>query len=69
MVQPGEEVDETVTLPVRWELALNAFDAGQVLPRYLGKYHQIFASCRREECDRFNSEITNRDYEWYLRAV
>jgi glutamine synthetase len=58
-----------VTLPVRWELALNAFDAGQVLPRYLGQYHQIFASCRREECDRFNSEITNRDYEWYLRAV
>jgi len=69
MVKPGEEVDEAVTLPVRWELALNAFDSGQILPKYLGRYHQIFASCRREECDRFNSEITNRDYEWYLRAV
>ncbi len=69
MVQPGEEVDEAVTLPVRWELALNAFDAGQVLPQYFGKYHQIFASCRREECDRFNAEVSNRDYEWYLRAV
>jgi glutamine synthetase len=69
MVQPGEEVDETVTLPVRWELALNAFDAGRILPQYFGKYHEIFASCRREECDRFHTEVTNRDYEWYLRAV
>ena len=69
MVQPGQEVEELVTLPVRWELALNAFDSGQILPNYLGEYHQIFGSCRREECDRFNSEITNRDYEWYLRAV
>lgn len=69
MVQPGEEVDEAVTLPVRWELALNAFDAGKVLPEYLGKYHEIYASCRREECDRFHSEIPDRDYEWYLRAV
>lgn len=69
MVQPGQEVDDTVTLPVRWELALNAFDAGQVLPRYLGKYHEIYASCRREECDRYHSEIPDRDYEWYLRGV
>jgi glutamine synthetase len=69
MVRPGEEIDEIVTLPVRWELALNAFDAGRVLPKYLGPYHRIFASCRREECDRFHAEITNRDYEWYLRAV
>jgi glutamine synthetase len=69
MVQPGQEVDDTVTLPVRWELALNAFDAGKVLPQYLGNYHEIFASCRREECDRYHSEIPDRDYEWYLRAV
>lgn len=69
MVQPGEEVDETVTLPVRWELALDAFDAGQILPQYFGKYHEIYASCRREESDRFHSQVTNRDYEWYLRAV
>jgi glutamine synthetase len=70
MVQPGELVDETVTLPVRWELALNAFDAGKILPAYLGEeYHRIFGSCRREECDRFRAEVSNHDYAWYLRAV
>lgn len=69
MVQPGEEVDETITLPVRWELALNAFDAGKVLPEYFGAYHAIYGSCRREECDRYHSEIPDRDYEWYLRGV
>lgn len=70
MIQPREEVDENVTLPVRWELALNAFAAGKILPKYIGEeYHRVFASCRREECDRFRAEISNRDYEWYLRAV
>jgi glutamine synthetase len=70
MVQPGEVVEENITLPLRWEAALEAFEAGSVLPRYLGeRYHRIFAACRREECDRFHSQISNRDYEWYLRAV
>jgi glutamine synthetase len=70
MVQARETIEETVTLPVRWELALDAFDAGKILPQYLGKeYHRVFGSCRREECDRFRAEVSNRDYEWYLRAV
>lgn len=29
----------------------------------------IFAICRREESNRFQTEVSNRDYEWYLRAV
>jgi glutamine synthetase len=50
--------------------ALDAFDAGRVLPKYLGeRYHKLYATCRREECDRIHSEIPDRDYEWYLRAV
>jgi glutamine synthetase len=71
MVSTGEVIeDEQITLPVRWEAALDAFEAGQVLPRYLGeRYQRIFAACRREECERFHSQITDRDYEWYLRAV
>jgi len=24
---------------------------------------------RREECDRIHAEITDRDYEWCLRAI
>ncbi|SVA87657.1 uncharacterized protein METZ01_LOCUS140511, partial [marine metagenome] len=70
MVQPGEEIDDEVALPVRWEAALDAFAAGKVLPEYIGKmYHEVFGKCRREECDRFRSEVSERDYEWYLRAV
>jgi glutamine synthetase len=70
MVSPGEVIEEKITLPTRWEAALDAFDAGKILPQYLGKrYHDLYATCRREECDRFHAEITDRDYEWYLRAI
>jgi glutamine synthetase len=52
------------------EIELDAFDAGKVLPKYLGqRYHELYASCRREECDRFHAEIPEQDYEWYLRAI
>jgi glutamine synthetase len=70
MVAPGEVLEEKIALPLRWEAALDAFDAGTVLPQYLGKrYHDLFAACRREECNRFHAQITDRDYEWYLRAM
>ena len=43
---------------------------GRSCRKYLGeRYHKLYATCRREECDRFHAEITDRDYEWYLRAV
>jgi glutamine synthetase len=70
MVRPGEVIEERITLPVRWEAALDAFEAGRILPAYFGeRYHRLFAACRREECERFHAQITDRDYEWYLRAV
>ena len=70
LIQAGPEIDDDVTLPIRWELALREFEAGQILPGYLGEeYHKVFASCRREESDRFHEEVSNRDYEWYMRAV
>ncbi len=70
MVAQGEVIDEEVSLPLRWEAALDAFEKGTVLPQYLDKrYHDLFAACRREECDRFHAQITDRDYEWYLRVI
>lgn len=70
MVESGEILEEKIGLPLRWEAALDAFEAGTVLPQYLGKrYHRLFATCRREECDRFHAQISDRDYEWYLRAI
>jgi glutamine synthetase len=70
MVAQGSIIDEKVELPVRWDAALDAFDAGKILPKYLGEqYHKLYGTCRREECDRFHSEISDRDYEWYLRSI
>lgn len=70
MIQEREKVDDIVTLPTCWPLALDVFDKGAVLPRYFGKqYHELYGICRREEFERFQSEVTDRDYEWYLRAV
>ncbi len=70
MVQQGELIEHVVTLPVRWSTALDTFDAGTILPDYLGEeYHKLFSLCRREEEGNFNAEIPAKDYEWYLRAV
>jgi glutamine synthetase len=70
MVAQESIIDEKVELPVRWSAALDAYDAGRILPRYLGeKFHRLYGICRREEEERFHSEISDRDYEWYLRAV
>jgi hypothetical protein len=42
----------------------------QILPKYLGeKFHRLYGICWREEEERFRSEISERDYEGYLRAV
>jgi glutamine synthetase len=70
MVQSGEVLEEKILLPTRWDAALDAFERSTVLPKYLDeRYHQLYATCRREECERFHAEISNRDYEWYLRAI
>jgi glutamine synthetase len=70
MIPEREELEDIVTLPVYWPQALDAFEAGTILPNYLGtEFTKIFALCRREESNRFQTEVSNRDYEWYLRAV
>ena len=70
MVAQESIIDEKTELPVRWDAALDAFDAGKILPKYLGeRYHTLYGTCRREEEERFHAEISDRDYEWYLRAV
>lgn len=70
MVAQESIIDEKVELPVRWSAALDAYDAGKILPKYLGeKYHRLYGTCRREEEERFHAEISDRDYDWYLRAV
>jgi len=70
MTPEKTEIEYTVTLPVRWPLALDAYQAGTILPDYLGQeYHRVYGVCRSEEATLFHAEVTDRDYAWYLRAV
>lgn len=70
MVAEKQKIDYQITLPVRWSKSLDAFQAGQILPKYFGdEYHRLFEICRREESELFHAQVSNRDYEWYLRAV
>jgi glutamine synthetase len=69
MVKPRERIEEQINLPVRWPRALDKFAAGAILPEYLGeRFCEIFVACRREEEERFHAEVTNSDYDWYLRG-
>ena len=62
--------NKEATLPIQWLSALDVFDGATVLPPYLGKeYCRVFSGCRRAEAELFLSEVSNRDYEWYLRAI
>jgi len=71
MVAEGTMVDDQeITLPVRWEAALDKFKNSEILPEYLGEdFCRVFEIVRRSECDRFHAQISNLDYEWYLRSV
>ena len=70
MINEGEVIDPEVTLPVKWHAALEAFSQAEVLPKYLSKeYCEAFHKCRSCEMDRFTSQISNKDYEWYLRSI
>ena len=53
-----------------WSLALDEFDSSAVLPQYLGQdYCRLFGTVRRGECEQFTAQVSNVDYEWYLRVM
>jgi glutamine synthetase len=62
--------NQEISLPIRWEASLDRFKNSKILPDYLGKeFCQVFELTRRNECDQFHEQISNIDYEWYLRSV
>ena len=70
MIAEGEVIDPEITLPVKWDKALDAFEKATVLNEYLGsEYSDLFLRSRRCEMDRFTSQISNKDFEWYLRSI
>jgi glutamine synthetase len=70
MIGEGEVMQEKVALSPRWETALDAFDAGQLLPDYLGaEFCRVFSRARRHEAEAFHAQVSNLDYEWYLGTI
>jgi glutamine synthetase len=70
---PGEPVTGNAydkiapSLPRRWAEALESFDRATILPDYLGQpYCRVFSANRRAELARFESQVCDVDYAWYL---
>ncbi len=70
MVEEGDVIDLKVKLPNVWEDAINKFARGKILPEYFGKeYCKAYTLNRRFEARNFRNQVTNLDFDWYLRAV
>ena len=70
MIREGEVMEEVISLSPRWETALDTFDAGQLLPGYLGaEFCRVFSQARRFEAEAFHAQVGNLDYEWYLGTI
>jgi glutamine synthetase len=70
MIAEGEVMKEEISLSPRWETALDAFDAGRLLPGYLGaEFCRVFSLARRHEAEAFHAQVSNLDYEWYLGTI
>jgi len=58
----------SLSLPKYWLKTLDAFEASTRMQDYLGsRFHQMYTAIKRAEHDRFFGQVTELDYEWYLR--
>ena len=57
-----------LSLPKYWTKTLDAFEASTHMRDYLGaRFHKMYTAIKRSEHDRFYGQVTELDYEWYLR--
>ena len=70
MVEQGQEIVPKLSIPNRWDKALDKFSRSKVLPAYLGEdYCKYFLANRRRECELFHNEVSSLDHDWYLRSL
>jgi glutamine synthetase len=56
-------------IPLNWFAAVDRFAESDLLKDYLGeRFVRMFAIVKRTEQERFNSIVSDVDYDWYLRA-
>ena len=57
-------------IPSNWFAAIDAFWRASIMKEYFGKpFVDAYCTVKEAEADRFYSEPTIRDFEWYLRVV
>jgi glutamine synthetase len=57
------------TLPRTWHQALDAAQRSEFLATTLGaEFLKIFLAIKQQEYSRFNAEVSELDYAWYLRS-
>jgi glutamine synthetase len=58
------------SLPSNWYAAMDRTEGSTFLKNYLGaRFMEIYCAIKRAEQDRFYSEVTELDFEWYLRTA
>jgi glutamine synthetase len=69
VVGNGYESEEArVRLPNHWAAAIETFENSQAMKHYLGeRFVKNYAIVKGVEMARFMAEVTELDYEWYLR--
>jgi glutamine synthetase len=61
---------QAARLPTDWNAAIGSFRDSGLLREYFGnEFVDCFSTLKEIESDRFNSEPTERDFNWYLRTV
>jgi len=75
-VDPGPAIEGNgyaqapASLPSNWYDALARTESSGFLKDYLGaRFLEIYAAIKRAEQDRFYSQVTELDFEWYLRTA
>ena len=66
----GEELEGHPTLPFNWDDAIDAFDASEVMAKYLGaQYQDLFSATKAQEQAEFRKRVTDVEYDAYLSSV
>ncbi|HPE60064.1 MAG TPA: glutamine synthetase family protein [Thiolinea sp.] len=57
-------------LNLNWYATLYAFEQSDFIRSYFGApFQRIFTALKREQCERFYSEVTTLDHDWHLRLA
>ena len=71
MIHSGEYYDPPIEkLPSTWDKAITSLESNSILKNYFPEnYLDYFLTVKRSEYNRFQSEVSDRDYAWYLKLA